>query len=420
MEEVVEIGKQIHDYCLPKTGAFHEIWCMEPGDVAQKKYQVGGSTPYTEEPIYGKHYLPRKFKMGIAIPPYNDVDLYANCLGFIAIIEGSELKGFNVCVGGGLGHTHNNRKTFPRLSTQIGFVEKDKAHLVAEMVMVVQRDYGDRVNRKNARLKYTVHDNGADWFKQQLEDLLGFEFEAARPFEFKYRSDPIGWMKNEAGWHLGTFIEGGRVVGTGKEALRKVADLNICKFRMTCNQSVILTHVKEQDKAKIESILTEGGVRWKIGKTLGGMRKASFACAALPMCPLAFAEAERYIPKLVSLLEVELDKCGLFEDEISIRMTGCPNSCGRPELAEIGLVGVAPGMYKMYLGGCNYGTRMNRIYKEGIDEAQIIETLTPLFADYAAGRLKNGKDGGWEKFGDFVVRTGVVKENKYGPDYHDF
>jgi len=183
---------------------------------------------------------------------------------------------------------------------------------------------------------------------------------------------------------------------------------------MTCNQSLILTHIEEKNKSKIESLLDEHGIRWKMGKNLSGLRKGANACAALPMCPLAFAEAERYIPELVSILEKELAKCGLFEDEIVIRMTGCPNSCGRPEMAEIGLVGQAPGMYKLYLGGDHLGYRANRIYKEGLDENQIIEALSPLFADYANDRKKN------ERFGNFLVRTGVVKENKYGPDFHDF
>jgi sulfite reductase (NADPH) hemoprotein beta-component len=319
-----------------------------------------------------------------------------------------------VLVGGGLGYTHNNRKTFPRLGSMLGFVHKDKAKHVAEMVMVVQRDYGDRSDRKHARLKYTVHDHGVDWFRKQVEDLLGFEFESARPFEFTQRTDELGWMQNEAGWHMGLYIEGGRVRGKEREGLLKIAEMNACRFRMTCNESLILTHIKAEDKAKVVAVLDEYGPRYKPAANLGGLRKGAFACAALPMCVMAFAEAERYLPELVSKLEVELEKCGLFEDEIVIRMTGCPNSCGRPEMAEIGLVGVAPGMYKLYLGGDHLGTRANRIYKEGIDEAQILECLTPLFADYAASRQKG------ERFGNFLVRTGVVKENKYGPDYHDF
>jgi sulfite reductase (NADPH) hemoprotein beta-component len=413
MEEVIRYSKDVHDHCLPKTSAWHEIFILD-GPAPQKKYKVGGSTPYEEEPIYGKHYLPRKFKMGVAIPPYNDVDIYTHDLGFIAIIQGNELKGFNVLVGGGLGFTHNNRKTFPRLGTMMGFIHKDKAKYVAEAVMVVQRDYGDRSDRKHARLKYTVHDHGNDWFVQQVEDLLGYAFEPARPFEFKQRTDELGWMSNEAGWHMGLYIEGGRVQGKERDGLLKIAEMNACRFRLTCNESLLLTHIRESDKAAIEAIVNESGIRWHMDEKLGGLRKGAFACAALPMCVMAFAEAERYLPALVSLLELELAKCGLYEDEIVIRMTGCPNSCGRPEMAEIGLIGVAPGMYKLYLGGDHLGTRANRIFKEGVDEAQILEALTPLFADYAAHRQKG------ERFGNFLVRTGVVKENKYGPDFHDF
>jgi sulfite reductase (NADPH) hemoprotein beta-component len=291
---------------------------------------------------------------------------------------------------------------------------KEKAKYVAEAVMVVQRDHGDRSNRKHARLKYTIHDHGVEWYKLHVEDLMGCKFEPARPFEFTERIDPVGWMQNEGGWHIGMHIDSGRIVGKERDALLKIAEMDACRFRMTCNQSLILTHIRESDKSRIQAALTEGGLRFAKGKNLGGLRKGAFACAALPMCVMSFAEAERYLPALVSLLEVELEKCGLFEDEIVIRMTGCPNSCGRPEMAEIGLVGMAPGVYKLYLGGDHLGLRANRIYKEGVDEAGILEALTPLFADYAAGRQKG------ERFGNFLVRTGVVKENKYGPDFHDF
>jgi len=299
----------------------------------------------------------------------------------------------------------------------LGFCPKDKAKHVAEAIMVVQRDYGDRTDRKHARLKYTVHDHGVEWFKEHVEDLLGFKFAPAPPFEFTQRTDQMGWMHNAAGWHCGLYIEGGRVEGKGKDGLLKIAELDCCRFRMTCNESLYLTCIEEKNKSTIEAILNEHGIRWQLGAKvgeLGGLRKGAFACAALPMCPMAFAEAERYLPALVSKLEVELEKCGLFEDEIVIRMTGCPNSCGRPSMAEIGLVGMAPGMYKLYLGGDHLGLRANRIFREGIDEAQIMEELPPLFADYAAGRQKG------EGFGNFLVRTGVVKENKYGPDFHEF
>jgi len=302
------------------------------------------------EPLYGRHYLPRKFKMGVAIPPYNDVDIYIHDIGYIAIVERGVLQGFNVLLGGGLGYTHNNRNTFPRLGTMFGFVSKDRAKLVAEMVMVVQRDNGDRVDRKHARLKYTIHDKGFDWFKAQVEDLLGFNFEPARSFEFSERIDQLGWMHNEAGWHVGLFIEEGRVAGKELEGLRKIADLDICRFRMTCNQSVALTHIKDdKNKAAVEAVLVEYGIRWSRGE-ISGMRAGSFACASLPLCVMAFAEAERYLPQLVTSLEEVLKPLGLFKDEFVIRMTGCPNSCGRPEMAEIGLVGQAPGTYKLYLG----------------------------------------------------------------------
>mmetsp|Transcript_6841 Transcript_6841/g.14659 ORF Transcript_6841/g.14659 Transcript_6841/m.14659 type:complete len:929 (-) Transcript_6841:553-3339(-) len=413
MDECVHYTKEIHDHCLPKTRAWHEIFILDDA-VPNKKYKVGGSTPFEEEPLYGRTYLPRKFKMAVAIPPYNDVDIYTHDVGFIAIIENNQLKGFNVIIGGGLGYTHNNRATFPRLGSMLGFIEKDKAKYVAEMVIAVQRDHGCRSDRKHARLKYTVHDHGIDWYRAQVEDLLGAKFEPARPFEFTERSDPVGWMENAAGHHLGIYIEEGRVAGREKEGLRKLADRDICKFRMTCNQGLILTHIKTEDKAVVESIMEEHGIRYKRDERVSGLRSASNACSALPLCPLAFSEAERYLPDLVSLLEAEARRYGLFDEQISIRMTGCPNSCGRPEMAEIGLVGRAPGSYNLYLGGDHLGTRANRIYKEGLEEAQIIEEVSPLLGKYAANREPG------ERFGNFLVRSGVVKPNNYGPDFHDF
>lgn len=412
MDQTVACAKEIHDHVLPRSTAWHEIFIMD-GPAAKKKYKVGGSTPHEEEPLYGKVYLPRKWKMAVAIPPFNDVDLYSNDVGFIAIEEKGELVGFNVTAGGGLGFTHNQRKTFPRLGSMCGYVPKDKAKLVAEMMIAVQRDYGCRSDRTHARLKYTIHDHGVEWFKDQVEDLLGFKFEPARPFEFTARADCLGWgdMPGTGKKYCGLFLQSGRLVGEEKKGLRAIAELDCCKFRMTCNQSLCLTHVSPADEPRIEAILKQHGI--KTG-SVSGMRAESNACAALPLCGLAMAEAERYLPELVGKLEAELDKLGLFNEKISIRMTGCPNSCGRPELAEIGLVGRAPGNYNLYLGGDHLGTRANRIFREGVDEEQVLAALAPLFEDFKAKREPG------ERFGNFVVRAGHVKANGYGPDFHDF
>jgi len=412
-EEILHWTYSIHDHCLPRSGAYHEIFLMQ-GDEMAEKTQIMGSTPVEEEPLYGLTYLPRKFKVAVAIPPSNDVDLFAHCCGFIAIIEHGKLLGFNVTVGGGLGFTHNNQKTHPRLADVIGFCKPSDAKYVCECVMTVARDFGDRTGRKHARIKYTVEDYGPEWFKEQVEDRLGFQLAPAKPYRFEHRGDMHGWIKGSNGlWNCGLLVPIGRVKENSRTALRKIAEelKGQGAFRMTCNQSVVIEDIPQAKKAVVQRLLDEYKVMHDKETTVSGLRRNMVACVALPTCPLAFAEAERYLPTLVERLEAVTERCGISQEDIVIRMTGCPNSCGRPSMAEIGFIGKAPGTYNMYLGADFVGQRLNTLYAESVNEDQIIKILTPIFGRYSKEREKN------EKFGDFLVRTKIVKPMQNGRDW---
>jgi sulfite reductase (NADPH) hemoprotein beta-component len=316
------------------------------------------------------------------------------------------LQGFNVTVGGGLGFTHNNQKTHPRLADVIGFCKPADAKYVSEVVMTVQRDFGDRTGRKHARIKYTMEDYGPDFYREQVEARLGKKLEPERPYKFEHRGDLFGWVKTDDGlWHCGCLVPIGRVKDNVRTGLNKIAEeLKGCGgFRMTCNQQVMITEVPEAKKAAVQKLLTEYKVAHSEETTVSGLRRNMMACVALPTCPLAFAEAERYLPTLVGRLESVLERVGLRETDIVIRMTGCPNSCGRPSMGEIGFIGKAPGTYNMYLGGDFVGRRLNTLFAESVTEDQIIELLTPIFGRFASEREKD------EKFGDFVIRKGYVK-----------
>ena len=414
MDQVLSDTYETHDHCLPRTGAYHEIFLMDGPEMAEKT-QILGSTPVEEEPIYGLTYIPRKFKVAFAIPPSNDVDVFAHCAGFIAIIKDGVLEGYNVSVGGGLGFTHNNQKTHPRLAEVIGYCKRSDVKYVCEAIMVAQRDFGDRTNRKHARVKYTCEDYGKEFFKEQMENILGFKLEPARAYKFERRGDLFGWYKTDDNkWHVGVQVPIGRVKDNSRAALRKICDVlkgGNGEFRMTCNQQVLISAIPESKKAEVQRILDEYKVPASNEATVSGLRRNMVACVALPTCPLAFAEAERYLPTLVERLEVVTERCGIKDEDITIRMTGCPNSCGRPSMAEIGFIGKAPGTYNMYLGADFVGERLNCLYAESITEDQIIETLTPMFQKFSKGREKG------EKFGDFLVRQKIVKPMMFGRDW---
>jgi sulfite reductase (NADPH) hemoprotein beta-component len=405
--EVYETACRISKHLLPKTTAYHEIWL-------DKKLVAGGQKD--EEPIYGKTYLPRKFKIALVIPPNNDSDVFANDLGFIAIVENNKLVGYNVAVGGGMGMTFGNNATYPRLATVIGYISKDKVVDVAEKIVLVQRDFGNRYDRKVSRFKYTMDAIGIDKFNHELYSRTGYRLEPARPFKFESNGDQFGWGKGFDGkWSLTLFIEGGRIVDLQgyklKTALNEIAKISDGDFRLTGNQNLIIANVSENKKAEIEKILIDNGVQFD--KKLTALRQNSIACVALNTCSLAFAEAERYLPKLINKLDEIIIANGLEKEPIVIRMTGCPNGCGRPYLGEIGFVGKAPGRYNLYLGAGFTGDRLNKLYKENLNEQQILDELQPIIKDFA-----QNKNSG-ERFGDFVIRKNYVKPTLEGKDFHN-
>ncbi len=397
-EQVFEYAEQINDLLMPKTKAYYEIW-LDEEKIADKKEE--------EDPLYEDRYMPRKFKIAIAIPPDNDVDVFTNDIGLIAIVENNELNGFNISIGGGMGTTHGNAATYPRLGTIIGFVAgREKILKTVYEILTIQRDYGNRSDRKNARLKYTLDKYGAEWFKEELQKRTGFSIEPEQPFILNDRKDQYGWLQSHKGlWYYTVFIENGRVLDNEqvplKTALLAIARTRKANFRFTCNQNVIISDIAEKDKNEIEEILNEYGIIAHTEKA-SGIRKNAMACVAFNTCPLALAEGQRYLPILISKIEVLLSKHQLDDEEIIIRMTGCPNGCARPYAAEIGLIGTAYGQYNLYLGGDKTGIRLNALYKENIGEVAILNELDNLFGIYKQERRKH------EGFGDFTNRKRIT------------
>jgi sulfite reductase (NADPH) hemoprotein beta-component len=393
---------QLSEHLLPNTRAYHEIWL--DGE------KLGGSGE-EEEPIYGATYLPRKFKTAFAIPPLNDVDVFANDLGFVAIVEQGVLVGYDVTVGGGMGATHGDAETYPRLADVLGFVTPQQVIAVGEAVVTAQRDHGNRIVRKRARLKYTIDDHSLDWFRAEVERRAGFALQPARGFVFEHNGDRFGWTEGEDGrWHVTLQLDAGRIAdrpvhegaaqGALLTGLREVARVHRGHFRLTPNQNLVIAGVPREERTRIDAILRFFGLdRHLRGSTLG---RDALACVALPTCGLAMAEAERYLPDLVAKLEPLLQRHGLTDTPIGLRISGCPNGCSRPYLGEIALVGKAPGRYNLMLGADHRGSRLNTLYRENIDEAAILAELDGLFARYAAERRFE------ERFGDFVRRAGIL------------
>ena len=401
--QALDIAQKIHDHLTPQTSAYAEIW------LDGEKTAIGESEV---EPIYGKTYLPRKFKIAVALPPRNDVDVFSNCLGFVGIAEGEKIVGYNVLVGGGLGMTHGKVATFPRLADVIGFCTPEQVVQVAEEVVKIQRDHGDRSDRRHARLKYTIEDRGVEWFKDELNNRLGWSLDPVRDFTFESTTDRYGWNVDQDGhWTYGLFVEGGRLRDKAKQAVRKIAENIDCEFRLTANQNLVIARISEQSKNEIETILTDYEV--VDSQSLSALRLNSIACTALPTCSLALAESERYLPSLIDELDEIIDSLGLRDESIAIRSTGCPNGCGRPYLGEIGLVGKAPGKYNLYLGAGLDGMRLNKLYRPAIPHEEIIAELRPVLEDYSKNRVEN------ERFGDFCIRKEYVKETGQGSDFHD-
>ena len=404
--EVHRIARAISEHLLPRSQAYHELWV---GD-----HLVGGGEA---EPIYGATYLPRKFKVGIAVPPSNDVDVFSHDLGYIAITDAAgRLTGFNVVVGGGLGMSHNQLETFPRLAEPLGFCTASQAVDVAEKVLTVQRDFGDRTDRKHARLKYTIADRGLAWFSQEVEQRLGYALGAPRPYEFTHTGDRYCWVQNHDGRsHFTLFIQSGRVKDDAgyrlKAGLREIALAHKGDFRVTANQNLIIANVAAADRAQIEALLTKH--KLDSANHASGLKLNALSCVALPTCGLALAESERYLPELIALLETEFEAAGLRHDEVTLRITGCPNGCGRPFLAEIGFVGKSPGKYNVYLGAAFNGSRLNSLYRANVPDSEIVALLRPIIQRYALERNVH------ERFGDFVIRSGYVKPTGTPQDFHE-
>ncbi len=397
-KEIHDLSFKIDKLLLPKTKAYYEIWLGDE-KIADKKEE--------EDPLYQDRYLPRKFKIAIAIPPNNDVDVFGNDLGLIAIIKNNKLTGYNISIGGGLSSTHGNPATYPRLGTVIGFVsgEENILKTIYEIV-AIQRDYGNRSDRSLARLKYTVDKMGIEFFKTEITRRTGLPLEKEKPYLFSERKDYYGWFQNnDKLWYYTPFIESGRVVDDEKVSLRtalyEVAETGKLNFRFTANQNVILADILDKDKAAIQTILRKYKIE-EYTDSVTALRRNSMACVALPTCPLAFAEAQRYLPSLISKIEPLLAKNELQKEDIVIRMTGCPNGCARSYIAEIGFIGTAAGKYNLQLGGDHAGMRLNKVYKESLDEAAILSELDHLFARFAKERNPR------ESFGDFAVRIQLV------------
>lgn len=393
-EEVYADAQKIAQALAPKTKAYHAIWI----DGQQLDLNADENKNFVD-PLYGKSYLPRKFKVAFVIPPVNDLDVLTNDIGFIAIVENDKLVGYNVCIGGGMGRSHGNDATYPRLADVIGFVAADKAVEVTKAVLTIHRDFGDRTDRKHARLKYVIAERGVDWARAELEKRAGLTLAPAKPYQFTTTADLLGWRKAVDGsWFLGLFVESGRVKGAQKTALRAVADKfpNI-EFRLTANQNVILANVRDADKAGINAVLAAHGVKTENQTTV--LHAAAMACPSLPTCGLGLAESERMLPGFLDRIEKLLAEVGLAGEEIIIRSTGCPNGCARPYMAEIGFVGKAPGRYQVWLGGDVAGTRLNRVWKDVIKEADLETEFRPVFTRFAKERHAG------ERFGDWCQRV---------------
>jgi sulfite reductase (NADPH) hemoprotein beta-component len=403
----LQLARDISNHLEPHTGAYREIWL--DGE------KIAGGEPEEVEPIYGKTYLPRKFKIVIAVPPSNDVDVFAHDLGFIAIVdEAGDIAGWNVTAGGGMGMTHGEPDTYPRTASLMGFCATRDVTAVSEAVVTVQRDWGDRSNRKHARLKYTIEDRGLNAFRAEVENRAGVTLGAPKPFTFTAMGDRYGWTDGEDGTsHLTLFVPNGRIQDVaGRTAmltgLRKIAEMHKGDMRLTANQNVVIANVPPQERPTIEALVQH----YNLVQPISGLRRNSMACVALPTCGLALAESERYLPDLIDALDEKLAQYGLSEDDIVIRMTGCPNGCARPYLAEIGLVGKGPGRYNLYLGAAFDGSRMSKLFAEDLEHEGIIAALDPLLATYAKERAPN------ERFGDFVIRAGFVAKTGNGRDFH--
>ncbi|XOZ33146.1 assimilatory sulfite reductase (NADPH) hemoprotein subunit [Halomonadaceae bacterium KBTZ08] len=405
--EIHRLSTEISERLMWRSGAYAEIWLGE-----ECVHRVSEE----EEPFYSYYYLPRKFKIALAVPPENDADVFANDIGLIAIVEGGELRGFNIAVGGGMGTTYGEPETYPRLGSVAGFVPADQAADACVAITAIQRDHGMRTNRSHARFKYTIDDHGLDWLREKFTEYHGQPMEEARPYEFEHNGDRFGWVEGEDGnSHLTVHIDSGRIADWDgyplRTGLREIARVHTGEFRVTCNQNLVIANVTPDQKDRIQALVDQYGLR--DGTKATPLARNAMSCVAFPTCALAMAESERYLPTLVDKLDALMAKHRLSDQAVNVRVTGCPNGCARPYLGEIGLTGKALGKYNLYLGADHKGERMNRLYRENIDEETILGILDPMLERYAAERESG------EYFGDFLVRAGIVEAERTPAMFHE-
>ena len=401
VEQVLEEARRLSSQLVPRTPAYHSIWI----EGQELDLRTDANAAFSD-PLYGKTYLPRKFKFGFAIPPLNDTDVFTNDAGFVVIEEEGRIAGYNVLAGGGLGMSHGNAQTFPRLADVIGFTgpEAERVDAVAKAIVTIHRDFGDRANRKHARLKYILAERGVGWFREEMERRMGFQLALARPFQFTVQGDKLGWHPQSNGnFFLGLFVENGRIRDAGayrlKSGLRQAIERFQPDVRLTPSQNILLAGLRPDQRPGLERLLSDHGITPT--NPFSRTRLASMACPALPTCGLALAESERFLPGLLDRLETVLAEVGLQNEEIIVRMTGCPNGCVRPYIAEIAFVGKAPNKYQIYVGGNLAGTRLARLYKDSVKADDLLEELRPVLARYARERQPG------ERFGDFCERAAL-------------
>ncbi|MGH7707700.1 MAG: NADPH-dependent assimilatory sulfite reductase hemoprotein subunit [Vulcanimicrobiaceae bacterium] len=387
-------AEAIANRLAPRSHAYHELWL--DGE------RLPAEAPETE-PIYGPTYLPRKFKIGIAYPGDNCIDVYTQDIGLVPELAGDRLTGFTLIVGGGMGMTHNKPQTYPRAGTPLGFVTADRAQAAVEAIVTVQRDYGDRSDRKHARMKYLIEERGIAWFRAEVELRLGWALDEPHPVAFSELNDHLGWHEQADGnWFLGIFVQNGRVRDDGPARVRSGLNHVIRRFgpgvRITGQQNILLTDILAADRAAVEASLREHGIVADPNEL--GVRRYSMACPAAPTCGLAVAESERALPTVMDRLEAELERLGLADERLSVRMTGCPNGCARPYMGDVGLVGRSAGLYDLFLGGDWANTRLNAQFATGVKFDEIVPTLRPLLERWNAERSAG------ETFGDWVHRIG--------------
>lgn len=389
---------EIANFCAPKTKAYEELWINEEGQVKQTDTE-------DHEPLYGVHYMPRKFKIGLALPEDNSIDVLTHDLGIVPIYEGDALQGYNIYVGGGLGMTHNKPETYARIATPVAFVEPNELIKATEAVVKLQRDHGDREDRKHARLKYVVEEKGQEWTRKTLEEYFGGKMQDAKPVEKYEVIDHMGWHEQGDGkLFVGIVIDSGRIIDNAetkiKSALHEIISTYKPNISLTADQNIILYDIDPAIRKNIDDLLVKYNIKTR--DQITDVHRFFLACVAMPTCGKALAEAERVANPLIVDFEKLMDKHGIKNDKIAIRITGCPNGCARPYVGDIGIVGRTPGFYALYIGGDFEGTRLNTKLLDKVPYEKMMEVFDVLFAKYVAGRSNN------EGFGDFSHRVGVA------------